>query len=564
MSSSVRHDVIIVGLGPTGLALATLLGRRGLKVLVLEREPAFYGMARAVYTDDETLRVFQTAGVADELHADMNVGSAVQWRRANGTVLAQFREPRRPLWWPISNFFYQPFLENKLEELLKIYPNVHIRRGREVTNFDQSSTGVTVQHAPSNGSGYGTQEVQTSGDEAETATAEYLVGADGGRSVVRMSQGIDMTGKSFSERWLVVDLESKEDVSAFTHLPYFDFICDPAMPVVSCPQPARRHRFEFSLSDEDSKDEFESDEVVNRLLSKYVNTDEVIVTRRLVYTFNALIADRWRAGRILLAGDAAHMSPQFVGQGMNAGIRDADNLSWKLHAVLRQGASPALLDTYETERRPHVKAMTDFSVLNKSLVSIKNPFTAQVRDMAIMAMFHIPGVGAWIRRAGPKPKPRFRRGEYVGMKRSIRGVQGTLSPQPEVRTPDGRYLRLDDALGDGWAVIGFGIDPRTVRGLRAATWDRVDAKYVALYPFGARPNGRPGEGRASGDLIDVEDTSGSMSKWLRRHGAKPGDVLILRPDKYVFGLSGNGTVLTNELIRQMSFDLITTKPEDNR
>jgi len=546
------YDVAISGLGPTGLTLAHLLGRRGLSVLVLEREPEFYGNARAVYTDDEALRVFQTAGVADDIHKDMNVDSAVQWLKANGDVLVRFHQPKRPLWWPVVNFLYQPYLETKLESLLERYPHVTVRRGREVVDFNQDDTGVNVLHAASTGTGYGKRENSVKESSRETVRASYLVGADGGRSIVRLNQGIEMSGKSYPERWLVIDLKAKDGVDAFRHLPYFDFICDPDMPTVSCPQPGGHHRFEFALKDEDDKDTFESDDTVRRLLSAYVNPDEVEVKRQLVYTFNAVVAEQWRNGRVLLAGDAAHMTPQFVGQGMNAGVRDADNLSWKLEAVLKHGVDPKLLESYESERRPHAKAMIDFSVFNKSLVSIKNPVKAKARDAAMWTALHTPGLGGWVRQAGMKPKPRLKKGAYVGLPRGLRGVEGTLAPQPVVRRYDGRPVRLDDALGTGWAVIGYGVDPRKLLGDGIARWDQVDATFATLYAAGTRPQGEIGDGRRKAGLVDLEDTTGELVCWLRRAGIRSGSVVVLRPDKYVFGTAqGDASVLTQALVDQL-------------
>ena len=560
-----HYDVCVAGLGPTGLTLAHLLGRRGLSVLVLEREPQFYGNARAVYTDDEALRVFQTAGVADEIHADMNVDSTVQWVKGDGDILIQFHTHDRPRWWPVVNFLYQPYLETTLESLLARYPHVEVRRGREVVAFDQSTTAVSVVHAAATGSQYGRGENTVDDATRETVSASYLVGADGGRSIIRTSLGIDMTGKSYPERWLVVDLAARvgddgTPVDAFRHLPYFDFICDPEMPVVSCPQPGGHHRFEFALTDSDSKERFESDETVAKLIGRYVDLDEVEVKLQLVYTFNAVVADRWRDGRVLLAGDAAHMTPQFIGQGMNAGVRDADNLSWKLHAILRHGADESILDSYQTERAPHAKAMIALSVFNKSLVSIKNPRAAKARDLALRGSLRVPGLGAWVRSAGMKPKPRFEKDSYLGLPRSRPagfgpidmprgGLEGTLAPQPVVRQYDGRPARLDDLLGTGWAVIGFEVDPREV--LATEAWDGVEATYATLFRAGTRPQGSVGDGRRRQGLIDIEDTHGTLTAWLRKAGHKPGTVLVLRPDKYVFGVTTDGCTLTDALVRQV-------------
>lgn len=538
-------DVVVVGLGPTGLTLANLLGRRGVSVLVLEREPEYYGLARAVYTDDECMRIFQAAGAADELAADMNADSAVQWVRADGSVLVQFTSTQRPLGWPVVNFLYQPFLENTLERLLDRYPNVDVRRGREVVGFKQDDESVTVEHARCAGTGYGRREADTDLSTVERVTARYLVGCDGGRSVVRTQLGIDMTGTSFPERWLVVDLKAKDGVDAFRHLPYFNFVCDPELPIVSCPQPAGHHRFEFMLRDSQTKEEMEDPDTVRRHIARFVDPDEVVVLRKLVYTFNAVVADQWRDGRILLAGDAAHMTPQFIGQGMNAGVRDADNLSWKLAAILRHGADESILDSYEAERRPHAQAMIDFSVFNKKLVSVDNRLAAAARDAAIKTALHIPGLGGWVRAARMKPRPRFRRGAYLGvdrgaLRRVVGGVAGTLAPQPEVRTYDGKHHRLDDFLGVSFAVLGNGVDPRE----RFSPDDlvalkRLGARFVTVYPLGGRPQGVPGDGRS--DVADVEDHTGALTRWFGKAGVKHGDVVLLRPDKYVFGTATTHT-----------------------
>lgn len=551
-STDATYDVAVVGLGPTGLTLAHLLGRRGLSVLLLEREPAFYGNARAVYTDDEAMRVFQTAGVADEVHADMDLDCAVQWVRSDGEVLVQFLPTKQPLGWPVVNFLYQPTLENTLEELLDRYPHVEVRRGRELVDFTQDPDGVSVVHAASTGTSYGENASVVDEATKQSVRARYLVGADGGRSLVRSRLGSEMTGKSFPERWLVVDLAAKEGSDAFGHRPYFDFICDPVRPTVSCPQPGRRHRFEFALTDEDDKDHFESETTVRRLLSRHVNPDDVVVLRRLVYTFNALVADRWRDRRVLLAGDAAHMTPQFVGQGMNAGVRDADNLSWKLEAILRHGADPALLDSYQSERAPHAQAMIDFSVFNKRLVSVKHPAKAKARDAAMWAAVRTPGLGDYVRNMGMKPKPKYRKGSYVGLPRRLRGAEGTLAPQATVRTSEGRPVRLDDALGTGWAVIGIGVDPRHVLGTDAGTWSRVGATLATLHPAGERPQGAAADDLRPACVVDLEDTTGSLTRWLRRAGARHGSVLVLRPDKFVFGVADRQTAdLTRALVDQL-------------
>ncbi|MGZ4804999.1 MAG: bifunctional 3-(3-hydroxy-phenyl)propionate/3-hydroxycinnamic acid hydroxylase MhpA [Ilumatobacteraceae bacterium] len=543
-------DVVIIGLGPTGLTLATLLGRRGLSAVVLEREPAFYGMARAVYTDDECMRVFQEGGVAAELAKDMNVDGTVQWIRKDGSVLAQFSTTARTLGWPVSNFLYQPYLENTLEDLLSRYPDVIVRRSRAVVGVEQDAEGVTVTHVGSSGTNYGKTDNVVDESDRQQVTAKYVVACDGGRSIVRINLSIDMIGTSFPERWLVVDLEAKEGVDAFRHLPYFNFHCDPEQPIVSCPQPGGHHRFEFMVRDEQTKDEMESLDTVNRLIGRFVDPQEVTVLRKLVYTFNAVVADRWRERRILLAGDAAHMTPQFVGQGMSSGVRDAQDLAWKLEQIVCHGVDDVILDSYERERRPHAKAMIDFSVVMKDFVSISNPAKAKARDLAIRTSLRTPVLGGWVRSAGMKPKPRFKKGQYLGMPRPrVGGMQGTLAPQPEVRLYDGRIVRLDDAIGTGFTLIGLGSDPRCqLTQAQLGTWQSLGTAFVTVYPLAGRPQGQPGDGRSTydGGLIDVEDLYGDLVRWLRKAGAKSGGLLALRPDKFVFGV-GDASEVTAAL-----------------
>lgn len=526
-------EVCIVGLGPTGLVLAHLLAERGIRVLVLEREPESYGMARAVYTDDECLRILQAAGVADEVHADMVVDLPVQWVRADRSVLVQFHDPSRRNGWPTSNFFYQPDFEETIERRLRERPEVTIRRGRAVTGFNQDGDGVALTHVGCLGAGYGRDTVDLVPDSEETVRVAYVVGADGGRSTIRAGLGIEMTGRSFPQRWLVLDLRAQDGVDAFGHLPYFDFVCDPQLPTVSCPQPGGRHRFEFMLHDDAATADFESPEKAAELMARYLNPEDVHIDRQLVYTFNALVAERWREGRVFLAGDAAHMTPQFIGQGMNAGVRDADNLSWKLADVLRGRADDSLLDRYETERRPHARAMIGLSVFNKDLVSTANPWAIRAREVGLAVCTRLPVARTAITQMKIKPKPRLAHGGYEGTARRLRGLvgaEGTLLPQPPVRTNAGRPARLDDALGTGWCLIGVGVDPRHLAG---DTWAHVDPRPVTIYQPGTRPQRRPGDADLSAGLESLEATDPSWSSWLRGKRIRAGSVIVLRPDKYV-------------------------------
>ena len=557
------YDVAIVGLGPTGLTLAHLLGRRGLRVLALEREPQFYGAARAVYTDDECMRIFQAAGVAADVEADMLLDTPVQWVLEDGSVLSQLRRTDRPYGWAVSNFFYQPFLETKMESLLARYPNVTALRGRELVSFLQDETGVTIEHAASSGTQYG-QPTKTAETPAETirVRAQWLVACDGGRSGVRSHLGFKMVGKSFPEPWLVVDIKAKEGEDCFRHIPYFNFHCDPKTPTVSCPQPNGHHRFEFLLMPGQTKEQMEDLATVRSLLARHIDVDKVDVLRRLVYTFNALVAERWREGRVLLAGDAAHMTPQFMGQGMSSGVRDAHNLAWKLDAVLR-GADPKLIDTYESERKPHAKEMIDISVQMKNFVSLANPLLAKLRNVVVKTLLKTPKVGDYIREARFKPPPTYPQGAYFGLPRRRRnGAEGRPIPQPQVRTYEGRRALLDDFLGEDFALVGNASDPRA--GLDARTLASLTAlgvRCVALYPYGGRPQRAHGvEAAAPSGLAEVEDLSGEGVAWFRSAGAKKGSVAVIRPDKFVYALApaSRAADIVTHALRAMKADRAPT------
>jgi 3-(3-hydroxy-phenyl)propionate hydroxylase len=513
---------------------------------VLEREPLFYGNARAVYTDDECMRIFQSIDLADDLAQDMLQDAVVQMVLPDGDVLMQISDTRRPYGWPANNFFYQPFLETKIAEALNRYPTVTVQRGREVTQFDQDTDGVTVHHAATQGMQYGKTNAtatitaarpQTDANDTGSVRAKYFVACDGGRSTIRPLLGIEMTGQSFPNPWLVVDIKAKDPNDGLNHVPYFNFICDPSCPTVSCVQPKGHHRFEFMLMPGQTKEYMEDPATIRSLLSRHVDVDKFDILRSLVYTFNALIAEKWRVGRVILCGDSGHMTPQFIGQGMNAGVRDAYNLAWKLDAVLKGHGGEKLLDTYQSERRPHVNDMIMTAVDMKNFVSEANPVKAFLRNTMTRLALATPVLGDFVRRGDFIPQPEYKPGTFFGLERKAkRGPEGRLLPQPSVRCGDGKQRLLDAVLGNGYAIVGLGVDPRTALGAAEInTWKSLGAQFVAAYPMGARPQGAI-DRRTPKGLVVVEDLHGELLKWMKQHGKYPGSVAVVRPDHVVFGV----------------------------
>ncbi|TGJ98376.1 bifunctional 3-(3-hydroxy-phenyl)propionate/3-hydroxycinnamic acid hydroxylase [Leptospira langatensis] len=552
------YDVAIIGLGPAGLTLSHILGRRGLKVIVIEKEPVFYGNARAVYTDDECLRIFQAAGVADDVHKDMMFDIPVQFTYEDGTPIGQYIPTGTPNGWPIVNFLYQPYLETKLSEKLGKYDHVKILRGREFRSLTQDEEGVTVYHIASEGTGYGQKQENPKPKEEEderSIRASFVVGCDGGRSKVREFLNVKLKGKNFPEPWLVVDLRQKNLELGLRHLPYFNFYCDPNGPVVSCPQPDGHHRFEFRLKTGTSKEYMERPDTIRKLLSKHVNPDHFEIKRRLVYTFNGLVADRWKEGRVLLAGDAAHMTPQFMGQGMSSGIRDAFNLGWKLIEVIHGRAGERLLETYQTERYFHAKEMIQISTILKDVVSLENKFLAAMRDGFLRAVRLIPSVYKIFQEGKFKPKPKYKQGKYFGIPRnSSNRHAGTLMPQPDLQIMDGTNRKMDQIAGDSYALIGQGIDPRKGLSEKSLSFlNSLGTKYITIYEKGKRPQGIRGVVRDfDPGLNEVEDIYSLLKPWFKEAGYKKNGVVLLRPDKFVFGMAkSNSNKLVEELERQL-------------
>jgi len=505
------------------------------------------------------MRIFQSFGMAERLATDMLQDMPVQMVMPDGSVFLQIKNPQRIHGWPVSNFFYQPFLETALADGLAKYTNVSVMRGRELVRFEQDADGVEVFHVASEGAGYGKPPPQLGAKteplaEESRVRARYLIGADGGRSLVRTQLGIAMAGKSFPNPWLVVDIKAKDPHDGLRHIPYFSFICDPLCPTVNCVQPSGHHRFEFMLMPGQTKEQMEAPDTVRRYLSKYVDVDKFDVLRSLVYTFNALIAERWREGRVLLAGDAAHMTPQFIGQGMNAGVRDGYNLSWKLDLVLRGQAGDALLDTYETERRPHAAAMIREGVRMKDFVSMVNPIGTTLRNLLARTAVRLPVLGPFVTKGGFIPKPVYRSGAYFGMRRPRwRAAEGKLMPQPSLRGHDGRRQQLDDLVGNDFVLIGAGVDPRPLLDADATSlWESIGGKFAVVYPFGGRPQGEAARGTPQ-DLIEAEDPDGTYYEWLRASGVSKGCVAIVRPDKFIFALVRANTLseAMHELARQL-------------
>ena len=457
-------DVLIAGGGPTGVTLAILLAQRGVKVIVAEKTAEIYPMPRAAHLDHECIRILQEAGVADAVMATSRRVPRYDFLNAKGGVLLRFEGSDQigQGGWPVANMIHQPSVEAALRRALSSCAEASLKSRWELTSFADEGDGVTA--------------ILATPDGERTIRARYLVGADGARSPVREASGIAFEDLNFEEPWLVVDVL----VDDYTRLPDANLqICNPERPTTCVLMGQGRHRWEFMIKPGETAEQVSDDGFIEKLLEPWNVKGAVRVERKAVYTFRARIAEKWRHGRILLAGDAAHQTPPFAGQGMCSGLRDAANLAWKLAAVVKDDARDALLDTYQPEREPNLRATIDMAIMMGRMVCTTSKWSALLRDMK----FSLARLLGKLPDAPPAYPP-------ISAGVILAGSAAAGSYFPQMIADDG--ARIDDLLGSGdWL------------------FSRNALQSEPIQPFAAQ-----------------------IESWFDTVGA---DAVLVRPDRYVFG-----------------------------
>ncbi len=544
------YEVIVIGAGPTGLALANILGMHQVRTLVVERNAGTVGEPRAVSIDDESLRTLQYLGLYERIRPRINLGYGAQYFDTRGRCFAQVMSTLAEYGYPRRSAFRQPSLEAVLREGLARYPSVEVRFNTEMTAFENTADGVLVhlrRTGPGGESGAGESGSQeSSGQESgggessgdsNAVRARYMAACDGGRSAVREALGVVLSGSTYDERWLIVDLEGSQDTYRHT-LVY----CDPSRPALALPGPENTRRYEFMTLPGDRDEDLLDEATIRRMLARHSGADAGLkIARKVIYHFHARIADRWRVGRVFLAGDAAHLSPPFAGQGMNSGLRDAHNLGWKLAAVARGDLGESLLDSYQSERRPHAWALIQMAITMGHVMMPRSWLNAFLVQNGLRLLAWIPAARDYVMQMKYKPKPQFTIGFMAG--EAGAALRGRMFVQPRVERPDGSEVLLDELIGPGFALIQW--HQSRVTGTRSSDLpaglpssagrspDRslpLGARSIEVLRKHERFVGEYGEPPVRGH--QVRDVSGVLGTVMDTAGVR---AVIIRPDRYVAG-----------------------------
>jgi 3-(3-hydroxy-phenyl)propionate hydroxylase len=533
-----RCDVIIVGAGPVGLHLGNTLGAAGLKVVILEALTALIDYPRGVGMDDESLRSFQAIGLVEQIRPHTTPFFAMRFVNGKGRMFASIEPMTDEFGWPRRNAFIQPLIDRILADGLARYPNVQLHFGQTVSGFVQDEHGVSV--SVNDGKGAGRQ-----------LRGSYLLGCDGGRSLIRKDLQIPFVGSTDPNRWIVVDIADDP-----MGLPNAYMHADPARPYASIALPHGIRRLEFMLFPGEGEDGEVPREVLNSMLARVIPEPERInLIRARIYTHNGRLAERFRGGRVLLAGDAAHIMPVWQGQGFNSGIRDALNLGWKVALAAKGICGDRLLDTYQAERREHAKAMIALSETAGKIIAMRNPLAVLLRDAFTYVANYLPPVKRYFLEMRFKPMPRYKTGAiYYGPKGfAAESPVGRMFIQPQVALAEGWQGRLDDALGSGFALLSWGVNPlRWLDPDVRRLLDTLATKYCWVVPMTQLAY----EAVRTGEVTVLGDVDMRLKQWF---GRTPNSVVLLRPDRFV--ALNCGPLEVNVQVRLLAEDMqVSSRP----
>ncbi|MCU7247450.1 bifunctional 3-(3-hydroxy-phenyl)propionate/3-hydroxycinnamic acid hydroxylase [Pseudomonas koreensis] len=524
------YDVIIVGMGPVGAMCANLAGMWGLDALVVDKSETVYANPRAMGFDHEVMRVLGNVGLADDIAEHVMPYRPSEYRTTGSQLIKRIdaAKPPFPLGWAPNYVFSQPPVERALRGRIASFKSVTVELGSEVLAVDSAESQANVR-------------IRAKDGIERTVSAAHVLACDGGTSAIRTRLGLKMEDLAFDEPWLVVDVILNEGAGESLPKTNVQF-CELARPCTFVVGPGRHRRWEFMINPDEQPAEISQPETIKKLISRWLPEEDYQLWRASAYRFHALILEQWRADRVFFLGDAAHMTPPFLAQGMCQGIRDALNLVWKLSLVKGGLAAPAFLDTYQTERIPHVRQTTMAAKEFGGVICERDSDRAAIRDARL------------IQQMKDNPDGTIRQSLIPGLSKGFIGnaaPAGELFPQPMVINHRGKQALLDEFTGQSFrVVIAPGFDASALlRCLRSSQ----SLKGLPIHVVRLVGPGQAGVRSAD----DYEEVDGLLEQWLERRGC---NVVIVRPDHYVYG--GAVTVAwAMELLEGMELALWCRQPE---
>ena len=511
--SQTDFDVIQIGYGPVSKVQALLLDRKGWKIGIFERWTEVYPLPRATCIDHEIFRILQASGLGPIVEKVAEPAPVYRWFNSKWQEILSIDWTANTVsGTPEVYFLHQPTLERELDNEVTRRDNISLFLKSECVAVSQNDEMVTVR----------IRDAET-GLEKDY-TARYVIGIDGANSIVRESLGITRSDKGFEADWLVVDFKLREGLTARDlNLPEAAQYCNPKRPTTlvegGTDGNRKLRRWEFMRLPHETQEEMKEEAKVHELLRDWIKPDQGDLVRHALYTFRSLLADSWREKRVLLAGDAAHLMPPFMGQGMCAGFRDAWNLAWKLDLVLRGAASDNLLDTYEQERTLHVGDVIDISVFLGEIICIPDEAKAAERDALFLSDNPPP----------PAPFPILTQGFlHRGTDGTVIAPAGELSAHGFVRCR-GRTMRFDSMVPPGWNLI---LSEENILDCLSDTarntLEVLNIKIVTVVPRAGAPDDK------------IADTQGQILPFMADQGV---NAMLVRPDLYLFGGSKDSSSL---------------------
>ena len=514
-----KTQVVIVGGGPNGITAAHYMGLYGIDCIVLELAEGILPYPRAVGMDDEALRVLQGIGIADHAARDMICDIPLRYYNARGVCFAEVKPSTAHYGWPMRNIFMQQLLEGTLREHLGQRTSVDLRQGHEMLELAQDEQGVTLQVRDAQGEIYQLQ-------------ADYVIGADGGRSTVRKKLGIQLLGLTHPRKWVVIDTANDTLDAPFTALH-----ADPQRPFVCIYLPYQQRRWEFMLLEGENEETMCEEGTIRELIRGHIGdaVDQLNIIRIRAYTHHSRVAARFVEGRVALVGDAAHISPPWAGQGLNSGLRDVANVVWKLAAIIQGRASHGILASYDQERRGHATELVSLADNMGAVLGLTNPLMAGVRDWLFQAVNTVDNLRSHLLEFKFKPKATITKGLVHHERAELRedDLVGQLFVQPNIEDAEGQRRRLDDVLGHSYAVLGYRVNPRDqLSDDSAAYWAGWDTRFIQVN------RSRSGLGRnqrlSADNVISIEDVDNRLGEWF----SKVRDcIVVVRPDRFVAAIT---------------------------